>query len=177
MDELQKFAFDVLPDFTGFQKSPETLAPMLKKAVLPLLSGAVSSPLSRNSKPLSATHRFLFLQGLLYVFIGMLMMLVPKLFCMLLLTFIEDAEAKMLMLSGVAVVVIGYFYMQCARSNSEHAVMDTTFDRLTVVPVFFVFCMVCGCRFRICLAFILLDPFLATLTALRWNQEKKINNE
>eukprot|EP00931_Biecheleriopsis_adriatica_P047964 TRINITY_DN27694_c0_g1_i1.p1 TRINITY_DN27694_c0_g1~~TRINITY_DN27694_c0_g1_i1.p1 ORF type:complete len:195 (-),score=28.44 TRINITY_DN27694_c0_g1_i1:209-739(-) len=172
MDKLQTFASDILPDFADFRKSPETLAPTLKKAVLPLLCQAVSSPLSRNSKPLSATHRFLFLQGLLYIFIGMCFLLVPKLFCMLLLTFIDDAESKMLMVCGVTVVVIGYFYMQCARSNTEHTVMDTTFDRLTLVPALMVFCMLCGCRSRICLAFIILDPVLATLTALKWSQEK-----
>ena len=99
----------------------------------------------------------------------------PSIASMLFLMFIDENEAGALRLFGLAVIVVGYFYIHGARSSrdTETLVAETTFDRLTFVPVCCLFLMLFGySRAMLCIAFILLDPALAMLTALRWEQEK-----
>ena len=115
------------------------------------------------------------LQGCLYLLIGSLFLLMPSIASMLMLMFVDENEAGALRMFGLAVNVVGYFYIQGARSagDIETLVAETTFDRLTFVPVCCLLLMFFGySRAMLCIAFILLDPALAMLTALRWEQEK-----
>eukprot|EP01052_Picozoa_sp_SAG31_P000321 SAG31_NODE_10_length_40133_cov_27.863041_7_plen_83_part_00 len=64
--------------------------------------------------------------------------------------------------------------LQGARSNSELFVAETCFDRLVLVPPLLLMIILYS-RFMLCLAFLVLDPVLAMLTALRWQQDEKEN--
>eukprot|EP01052_Picozoa_sp_SAG31_P000320 SAG31_NODE_10_length_40133_cov_27.863041_6_plen_130_part_00 len=116
---VSEFVKGVLPDISGgldMLKNNAELRPM----VVGLLRKAVGTgSLTRDGSPMSPTHRFLFLQGIFYSVVGTLFALTPSMSAMLLLTFLNDAEASMLRLTGVAVIVIGYFYLQVWQANKK----------------------------------------------------------
>ena len=164
---MNAFVQGVLPDLDGVKDTAR-----LQATVMDLLRKALGSDsLTRDGSEMSATHRFLFLQGIFYCILGGMFAFMPSTSAMLVLAFLDDAEAAMLRLTGVAVFVIGYFYIQGARSNSPTFVAETCFDRLVLVPPLLLL-MILYSRFMLCLAFLLLDPLLALLTALRFDQEK-----
>ena len=76
----------------------------------------------------------------MYITLGTLFMLLPWLTSLLLLIWVDENEAGAVRLFGLAVIVVGYFYCQAARScplNAiENLVAETSFDRCTFVLFF-----------------------------------------
>ena len=63
----------------------------------------------------------------------------PKVTSMLFFMFLNDEQIGMLQFIGIPLAVIGYFYIQAARScplnEIGRVVAETTFDRCTFVPI------------------------------------------
>jgi hypothetical protein len=121
------------------------------------------------------THRFLFFQGALYMFIGLFLVVAPTAIAWCLRVCrddvkfnsckqMEEPEAHMWRFAGFAVFVIGYFYAAGARSSTVHFVAATTLNRFLIVPAAMLFILLVGGRKEICLVFGILDPMLAIAT-------------
>eukprot|EP01047_Picozoa_sp_COSAG01_P015825 COSAG01_NODE_798_length_13503_cov_8.878395_4_plen_224_part_00 len=124
---------------------------------------------------MTPTHRFLFIQGVLYMLTGLLFLVVPTAVAWCLrvcrdeVAFkscvqMSEPEVHMWRFAGFAVLVIGYFYTAGARSNTMHFIAATTFNRLITVPVGMAFILAVGGRRELCLVFGILDPMLAIAT-------------
>ena len=128
--------------------------------------------------PISPTHKFLFLQGVMYSGSGLLFMILPRQGCFLLTlgalsvdSFEVDAsghptEMRMLQFTGFLVFLIGYLYMQGARENTLHFVAASALNRTVFVPLLMVLLAILGARLPLCILFALLDPGLTLLTWL-----------
>eukprot|EP00929_Paragymnodinium_shiwhaense_P028893 TRINITY_DN16673_c0_g1_i1.p1 TRINITY_DN16673_c0_g1~~TRINITY_DN16673_c0_g1_i1.p1 ORF type:complete len:292 (+),score=18.41 TRINITY_DN16673_c0_g1_i1:98-973(+) len=120
----------------------------------------------------TSTHTFLLVQGVLYSGLGLGFMLGPQFLAPLLLMGpMTSGEAGVYRILGIEVVIIGYLYIQNARSNLEHAVAATTLDRL-LVPLPLAGIWMLGAPWQLCAAFGVLDPLLACLTAWSWQRSK-----
>lgn len=118
----------------------------------------------------SSTHKFILVQGILYAVVGLLCLFIPALVAdVLLIPSPEALDLAWFRILGVALSVIGYFYVQGARQvDIKPWVVASTFDRLTFVPVFIGYCLFCGSCPQLCIAFGVLDPLLAVLTHWMW---------
>lgn len=127
---------------------------------------------------ITPTHRFLFLQGVLYAGAGLLFMILPRQ-SVYLVTLgalstdsfeIDDSghptELRMLQFTGFLVMLVGYFYMQGARENTLHFVAASTLNRVVFVPLLMLLLAIFGARLPLCILFALLDPALTALTLL-----------
>mmetsp|Transcript_2025 Transcript_2025/g.4682 ORF Transcript_2025/g.4682 Transcript_2025/m.4682 type:complete len:186 (-) Transcript_2025:25-582(-) len=157
------------------------------QSLMGMLRFAVDGP--PEIKKLTPTHNFLFLQGVLYFFLGMQKStsalegvlyfvlgmqtwLVPETaHYTFLMPPLEPAEAQIARLGGMGMMVVGYFYMQMARTNSPFVVAASIFNRLLLVPPMFAVAGMLGARWQVCLAIALLDTALALLTFHRWQAD------
>ena len=140
-------------------------------ALVRMALGLHETPLS-----ITPTHRFLFLQGVLYAFAGLTFMILPTQGVYLVTlgalsteSFEIDesghpTELRMLQFTGYLVFLIGYFYMQGARENTLQFVAATTLNRLVFVPLLMLLLAIFGARIPLCILFGLLDPSLTALT-------------
>ena len=122
---------------------------------------------------LSATHQGLVYQGILYCAMGFLGLLAPSVFPVIL--FMEPfdvSEMPFVRLAGVALLIIGYFYIQIARTNLGFFVSVSILDRI-ILPVVFIYLWSCGLRRNICILFAIMDPTLALMTLKSWSKKAK----
>ena len=140
-------------------------------SLIHMLQEAVAGE-SLDVAPLTPTNRFLVKQGFLYIGLGLLHLLVPGVVGQLLFMPISEVEEPLYRVVGVSLLVIGYFYIQSARSNTYFFVTTTILDRLTFVPAGIIICYLGGAPVQICAAFGILDPVLALLTYRSWIQNE-----
>jgi hypothetical protein len=121
--------------------------------------------------PATALSRYTHWNGIVYLLLGGTFYLAPGLVRRLL--FMEPFaghEEGYLRLLGVAVAVIGWFYVFAARARSEPLALATIADRLAVpvllLPLYFTGQVEAGLVF----AFATLDPLLALGAYLIWRR-------
>ena len=145
-------------------------------AFVPLMRMALG--LHETPLRITPTHRFLFLQGILYAIAGLLFMVLPKqsVYLVTLGALSTDSfeidgsghptELRMLQFTGYLVLLVGYFYMQGARENTLHFVAASTLNRAVLVPLVMLLLAFFGARLPLCILFALLDPGLTVLTLI-----------
>lgn len=127
--------------------------------------------------PPSALSRYIFWNGVLYLAVGVALYLAPDLVRRLLFMapFSGHEEGYMRVL-GVAVAVIGWFYMFGARTRADSFALATVADRIAVpvllLPLYFTGQIEAGLIF----AFALLDPLLALGAYLIWRREREAHS-
>jgi hypothetical protein len=116
--------------------------------------------------PLGPTNKFLIQQGIFYTFFGIVALFHPSFITKAL--FVPEPlthrDESLLRPLGIAIIIIGYFYIQGARESSYHFIASTIFDRLTIMPICLIVTYFYGTPMQLCLAFGILDPLLAILT-------------
>ena len=124
--------------------------------------------------PPSTLSRYIFWNGALYLLLGATLYLVPEIARKLL--FMEPfagREEGYMRLVGVAVAVIGWFYVFGARTRADSFAMSTVGDRIAVpvllLPLYFTGQLEAGPVF----AFALLDPLLALGAYLIWRRQSE----
>ena len=129
-------------------------------------------PARPASEMLSATHQGLVYQGLLYCAMGFLGLLAPSVFPVILcMEPFNGSEIPFVRLAGVALLIIGYLYVQIARTNLEFFVSVSILDRI-ILPFIFIYLWSCGLRRNICILFAIMEPTLALMTLKSWSTEK-----
>jgi hypothetical protein len=115
------------------------------------------------AKPASlpASSRFIVLNGYLYLACGVLLLLWPGAVQTLFLerAFVGD-EASLVRALGMALAIIGWFYLFGGRSGARQIVAASVIDRITLVPLVLVPLALMGVFPRLFLAFGVLDPVL-----------------
>lgn len=117
------------------------------------------------SEPLSTTSKFLLAQGCMYSAIGLNALLAPDLFAKIHMFEIEGDSAPWRLL-GMAVSVIGYFYIMSARINSRYFATTTVLDRVVLCPVMIVMGSYLGGPPLLCYVFAFVDALFAILTSM-----------
>lgn len=121
----------------------------------------------------TSTHKFILVQGISYVAVGLLSVVLPALVADAFL--IPDpavSDLAWLRIVGVAVTTIGYLYIQLSRMiDIGPVVLYTTFNRVTFVPVLLLYILLCGSSPQVCISFALLGPLLAVLTHYVWTRD------
>lgn len=124
--------------------------------------------------PPGALSRYIFSNGILYLAVGATLYLAQDLVRKLLFMepFSGQEEGYMRVL-GVAVAVVGWFYMFGARTRADSFALATVADRIAVpvllLPLYFTGQVEAGLIF----AFALLDPLLALGAYLIWRRERE----
>lgn len=118
-----------------------------------------------------ALSRYTFWNGVMYIAVGASFYLAPDIVRqMLFMAPFSGHEEGYMRLLGVAVAIIGWFYVFGARTRAESFAMATVADRLAVpvllLPLYFTGQMPAGPIF----AFALLDPLLAFGAYLIWRR-------
>lgn len=131
--------------------------------------------LQRPEAPATPLSRYTHWNGILYLLLGGTFYLAPGLVRTLL--FMEPyagREEGYVRLLGVAVAVIGWFYVFGARTRSEPLALATIADRLAVpvllLPLYFTGKVEAGLIF----AFATLDPLLALGAYLIWRRRTPV---
>jgi hypothetical protein len=120
-----------------------------------------------------ALSRYIFWNGVLYLAVGAALYLAPdlvrRLFFMAPFSGHEEGYMRLL---GVAVAVIGWFYIFGARTRADSFALATVADRIAVpvllLPLYFTGQLEAGLVF----AFALLDPLLALGAYLIWRRQQ-----
>lgn len=121
-----------------------------------------------------ALSRYTFWNGVMYLVVGGTFYLAPDMVRKLLFMapFAGHEEGYMRLL-GVAVAIIGWFYVFGARTRADSFALSTVADRIAVpallLPLYFTGQMAAGPIF----AFALLDPLLALGAYLIWRRQRK----
>jgi hypothetical protein len=126
-----------------------------------------------ESAPLTFTHRFLIVQGFVYMAVGFMCYALPRFVTETLLFESEPVAARdedMTRMIGLAVFVIGSLYTAAGMLNSEHAVAACIFDRV-LVPIPCAIAAWVGSSWQFCLFFAVADPTLAMLTYCSWRKD------
>jgi hypothetical protein len=89
----------------------------------------------------------------------------------------SEKEAGLIRLVGVAVGVVGYYYIQGARGNTEHFASSTIGSRFAIPFVLMSAAIWGNAPFNICLAFSILDPLLAFGTFQTWKSEHEVGGQ
>lgn len=132
------------------------------------------SMLETPARPPGALSRYTFWNGVLYLAVGAALYLAPDLVrSLLLMAPFSGREEGYMRLLGVAVAVIGWFYMFGARTRADSFSLATVADRIAVpvllLPLYFTGLLEAGLVF----AFALLDPLLALGAYLIWRRERE----
>jgi H+/Cl- antiporter ClcA len=146
-----------------------------KKYTLPDFMSISARRSDEKQLPLSLTSKFLFAQGCCYSAIGALIAVKPHIVPILFFMTDEqytEKEAGILQLVGVAVSVVGYYYIQGARGNTEHFASSTVSSRLAIPFVLMPAAIWGNAPWNMCLAFAILDPLLAFGTFQTWKYEQ-----
>ena len=120
-----------------------------------------------------ALSRYTFWNGVVYLVLGGALYLAPELVRRLLFMapFAGNEEGYMRLL-GVAVAIIGWFYVFGARTRADSFALSTVADRIAVpallLPLYFTGQVPAGPV----LAFALLDPLLALGAYLIWRRQR-----
>ncbi|KNC77531.1 hypothetical protein SARC_10005 [Sphaeroforma arctica JP610] len=122
--------------------------------------------------PLTRSHKFLLLQGYIYVTLGISFMAASDMVLQMIGHGVPTVEeSSMFQMVGAALVIIGYFYMQMAKSNTELLLATTVFDRLVILPPLIIFGYFTGAPTSVSVFFVLADPLIALLTWLSWHHD------
>lgn len=124
---------------------------------------------------------WLVVQGILYMSFGVFSLvlapIVPIVFVMPTVT--TPTEMGLLRVLGIALMVVGYFYIQGGRNKGDSVAWfasSTTVHRFTFVPVCFILVAVLTpAIMNLCIAMAVLDPVLALGTYFVWRQEMVSN--
>jgi len=121
-----------------------------------------------------ALSRYTFWNGVMYLVVGGAFYLAPDMVRKLLfMTPFSGHEEGYMRLLGVAVAIIGWFYVFGARTRADSFALSTVADRIAVpallLPLYFTGQMAAGPIF----AFALLDPLLALGAYLIWRRQRK----
>lgn len=132
-----------------------------------------STMLETPAGPPSALSRYTFWNGVMYLVVGLTLYFVPDLVrTLLLMAPFSGQEQGYTRLLGVAVAVIGWFYMFGARTRADSFAMSTVADRIAVpvllLPLWFTGQVQAG----LVLSFALLDPLLALGAYLIWRRQR-----
>jgi hypothetical protein len=129
---------------------------------------------SQPAGPHSRLSRYIVANGLLYLAIGAAIYVLPaavlmRLFFLDHLTGYEDSLARLV---GVAVAILGWFYVMGGRTRADSFGLSTVVDRL-LVPVLLVPLWLLGTAPPgLVLPFAILDPLLALGAYAIWRQEQ-----
>ena len=117
-----------------------------------------------KAAPLSAASRFTVLNGYLYLAGGALMLLWPGALQTLFMerAFVGD-EASLVRVIGMALAIVGWFYVFGGRSGARQVVAASVIDRITIVPLVLLPLAAMGVFPILFLFFGLLDPALGLL--------------
>jgi hypothetical protein len=120
----------------------------------------------------SALSRYTFWNGVMYMAVGTALYLVPDVVRQLLfMAPFSGREEGYMRLLGVAVTVIGWFYVFGARTRADSFSLATVGDRIAVpvllLPLYFTGQLEAGVIF----AFALLDPLLALGAYVIWRSQ------
>jgi H+/Cl- antiporter ClcA len=155
------------PDITGETQK------MSKYTLLNFMS------ISARSEKLSLTSKFLFAQGCCYAAVGALFAVQPHLapVVFFMTEQYSEKEAGISRLVGIVAALIGYFYIQGARGNTEHFASSTIWDRFALPFALMPAAIWGNAPFNICLAFSILDPLLAFGTFQTWKYEHEVGDQ
>jgi hypothetical protein len=119
------------------------------------------SDLKDSPKNLATSSRFTVLNGIIYLGAGTLLMIWPGALQTL---FLESAfvgrEAALVRVIGMAVAIIGWFYLFGGRSGGRQVVAASVLDRIILVPLVLIPLALAGVFPRLLLTFAVLDPLL-----------------
>jgi hypothetical protein len=129
------------------------------------------SMLEAPAGPPGALSRYTFWNGVVYLVVGGSLYLAPDMVRKLLfMAPFSGHEEGYMRLLGVAVAIIGWFYVFGARTRADSFALATVADRIAVpvllLPLYFTGQMPAGPVF----AFALLDPLLALGAYLIWRR-------
>ena len=130
------------------------------------------SALRESPSPLPRSSRFTVWNGVLYMAAGGLLLIWPGAVQSLL----QDAEfngreAELIRVLGMAVVIIGWFYVFGGRSGGRQVVAASVLDRLILVPVVLAPLALGGVFPHLLWTFVVLDPVLALVAWRLLEQE------
>jgi len=116
----------------------------------------------KDSPPTLATSsKFTALNGIIYLSVGTLLMIWPG--AVQTLFFDPDFaghEAALVRILGMAVAIIGWFYLFGGRSGGRQVVAASVLDRIILVPLVLVPIAMAGVFPHLLLLFAILDPLL-----------------
>ena len=120
-----------------------------------------NDPLAKPTK-LTTSSKYTELNGLIYLLVGVLLVIWPRLAQTLFMerAFVAD-EQGLIRVIGLTVVVIGWLYLFGGRSGGEQVVAASVVDRLIFVPLVLVALAIAGVFPHLLLAFASLDVTLA----------------
>lgn len=110
---------------------------------------------------LSKASRYIVLNGYLYLAGGALLLLWPGVVQTVFMerAFVGD-EASLIRVIGMALAIIGWFYLFGGRSGARQIVAASVLDRLTLVPLVLLPLALMGVFPKVLLPFGLIDPLL-----------------
>lgn len=128
---------------------------------------------SQPAPPHSRLSRYVVANGILYLGIGASIYLLPasvlmRLFFLDHLTGYEDGLARAV---GVAVAIIGWFYVMGGRTRADSFGLSTVVDRLLIPVVLVPLWLLGTAPPGIVLPFAILDPLLGIGAYLIWRRE------
>lgn len=123
---------------------------------------SLANDLLEQPANLSTASRYTVMNGFIYLALGVLFIVWPGVVQALFMerAFVGD-EGGLFRVIGMAVVVIGWFYLIGGRSGGRQVAAASVVDRLTIVPVVLVPLAIVGVFPHVLLAFAALDVTLA----------------
>lgn len=123
---------------------------------------------------LATSSKFTLLNGIIYLTAGTLLMIWPG----AVQTLFLDAdfvgrEASLVRVLGMAVAIIGWFYVFGARSGGRQVVAASVLDRIILVPLVLVPTAMAGVFPHLLLTFAILDPLLGLVAWYLLAKEKR----
>lgn len=126
---------------------------------------------------LNRTSKFLILQGLIYVFTGLIMLILPNSLFNKIMFFPEPFTAEELPIyrtAGFTLFAVGYYFMTLSRTNHPYWHIVAILPRIVfVIPVMLTLYFFWDAPIQLAGTFIILDPSLAYLTFLSMKADAK----
>lgn len=129
--------------------------------------------LSKSDEPLTPLARYTQANGLFYIAVGLAFYAVPGVTSLGGASELAGQEAGLLRIVGMAVAIIGWFYVIGARTNKDSFGLATFADRMAV-PLFLVPLALTGAVDpMLVIPFAVLDPLLGIGAFVLWSRQPR----